>query len=185
MSKSVFKDIKGYEDCYYCSSDGKIFSKERLVRSLSHGSECQRLIEGKEITPINHGNGYLYVSLSKGGRRKNFYVHRLIAEAFIGNADGLVINHKNFIRADNRVENLEIVTQLENIQYSVPNMCRPRRRHKLSATGYKYIYFRCGKYRVSIVRNHRIVLDKCFDSLEEAIKARDEVMKRDEKYYAK
>lgn len=50
---------------------------------------------------------------------KKHYVHRLVAELFIGEIPkGMQINHKNFDRADNRVENLEIVTQGDNTRHS-------------------------------------------------------------------
>lgn len=58
--------------------------------------------------------GYCYVTLDD---RKNKFVHRLVAEAFLGPSDKQV-NHKNGVRSDNRVENLEWVTPSENQKHA-------------------------------------------------------------------
>jgi hypothetical protein len=62
-------------------------------------------------------NGYLHVSLCKNNTCKTRRVHQLVAEAFLEHTPcgyELVVNHINFLRSDNRVENLEIVTAREN-----------------------------------------------------------------------
>ena len=70
----------------------------------------------------NH-KGYLRVGLVGGdGKRKYYFVHRLVYEAFIGNIpDGLQINHKSEDKLDNRPENLECVTPWENANYGTRN----------------------------------------------------------------
>jgi hypothetical protein len=98
----IWKDVKGYEGIYQVSNIGRVknlkFNKEKILKLyLSHG--------------------YYRISLGKDG--KNIYraVSQLVAEAFLGhNPCGmkLVIDHINDIKTDNRVENLQIVTQREN-----------------------------------------------------------------------
>ncbi len=69
------------------------------------------------MKPSPNSGGYLGVNLFKNGISKTRLIHQLVAEAFLNhipNGFKLVINHKNFIITDNRVENLEIVTTREN-----------------------------------------------------------------------
>lgn len=70
-------------------------------------------------TPLN--KGYYEVSISIKGIQKMFKIHRCVAETFIENTydKNMVVNHKNGIKTDNFVENLEIVTQAENLLHAV------------------------------------------------------------------
>ena len=105
----IWKDIVGYEGLYQVSNLGNVkrinfFKKERFV------------------IPCSKGSGYLYVSLSKNNKQKNFYIHRLVATAFIENPDNLpVINHKDENRSNNIVDNLEWCTQKYNCNYGLHN----------------------------------------------------------------
>ena len=64
--------------------------------------------------------GYLQVSLCKDAKYTRRAVHRLIWESFNGAIPGrLEVNHKNLDRADNRLENLELVTHQQNIQHAI------------------------------------------------------------------
>lgn len=66
--------------------------------------------------PTYDGLGYLYVSLNYQGKNKFFKVHRLVAQAFLPEfEDHKYIDHRNGIRDDNRLENLRVVTQGENM----------------------------------------------------------------------
>jgi hypothetical protein len=63
--------------------------------------------------------GYLHTLIKKGDKYKKAILHRLVAEAFIPNPENKTqINHKDFNRGNNRVENLEWVTPRENFDYS-------------------------------------------------------------------
>lgn len=71
------------------------------------------------IRQYKNSNGYKYIRIHKNGKQINTYVHRLVATAFLGSPmfDGEV-NHKNGIRDDNNINNLEWVTHNENIRHS-------------------------------------------------------------------
>lgn len=63
---------------------------------------------------LHYRSGYLCVDIHRDGKRHKCFVHKLVAETFLGldpNGDDRVVNHKNGIRSDNRVENLELVSQ--------------------------------------------------------------------------
>jgi len=67
----------------------------------------------------NGEDKYLRLCLRNSGAKKNHFVHRLVAKAFVDNPEGKpFINHKNGVKTDNRPENLEWVTQSENQQHS-------------------------------------------------------------------
>lgn len=106
MDEEVWKPVVGYEGLYEVSSKGR-------VRSLPFKhSNCKVL----KLTQRN--NGYLFLTLSKNRVQKPHSVHRLVAMAFIPNPDNKpTVNHKNEIRTDNRVENLEWATYYEQNHY--------------------------------------------------------------------
>lgn len=76
--------------------------------------------KGKKIKPAIDKDGYLRVTLSRGGERHSYYVHRLVVKAFIPNPENKpTVNHINGIKNDNRVENLEWATHKEQKRHSI------------------------------------------------------------------
>lgn len=74
---------------------------------------------GNILTPYRDKDGYLRVTAKHKGDKQRCYVHRLVALAFIPNPENKSqVNHKNCIRDDNAVENLEWVTPKENVVHS-------------------------------------------------------------------
>lgn len=103
----IWKDIEGYEGLYKVSNLGR-------VKSLNYNHTGKEKI----LRPKKERNGYLRVNLYKNGKNKMFTVHRLVAEAFLENPDNLPqINHKNEIKTDNSVNNLEFCTSHYNMTY--------------------------------------------------------------------
>lgn len=78
------------------------------------------LYTNKEIKPYKMANGYHQVTLYDfNGHHKKFLVHRLVAKAFIKNPNNYeTVNHKNFDRSDNRVENLEWLSIGDNLRHA-------------------------------------------------------------------
>lgn len=109
----IWRDIAGFEGFYMVSSIGRV-KRGQVYRGIYRNGQVKERI----IKPFSC-KGYLRVTMIKNGKRANFFVHRLVAFAFIPNHENKpVINHKNFIRNDNRVENLEWCTLIENVQHS-------------------------------------------------------------------
>ena len=96
------REIDGFTN-YTVNREGEVYNKQGLKLK----GEISR-------------NGYKRVSLSNNTvKHKRKLVHRLVAEAFISNPNMLPqVNHINRIKTDNRVENLEWCTSLENLEYS-------------------------------------------------------------------
>lgn len=111
----IWKDIVGYEGFYQVSNLGKIKGLDRFVSS-SHN--CKRLVKGKIIKPTIRVC-YHKVCLSKPNQIWQVSVHRLVALHFIENPENKPqVNHKNGIKTDNRVDNLEWCTTFENRQHA-------------------------------------------------------------------
>lgn len=164
----VWKDIKGYEKVYQVSNKGNVrrltFTNNQVTKKKIHS-----------ITPTDNGNGYLIVGLRNGSKRRNFYVHRLVAEAFCEKASrGNVVNHIDHNRSNNTAENLEWCTQKQNIIYSSDRMKHEKSICKQTNTGEKYIRRIDNRYCVSI---HKLKIYKSFKTLEEAVMFRNEVVK--------
>lgn len=173
----AWKDIHGYEGLYQVSDLGNVRSLEREVCQGKYGKK--RSAGGHLMTPTDNGHGYLVVSLRKQNRRKNHYVHRLVAEHFIENSGLKYVNHKDYDTRNNCVDNLEWCTQKENLLHSSQRMKHPHKQWKESGTGEKYIYLRNGRYRLSI----RNKIDRTYQTLEEAVMARGVIL-HGEKYLA-
>lgn len=112
----IFKDIENYEGYYQISDLGRIKS---LQRSVKNHSGFSKVLKERYLNPCISKTGYYVVDFKKDGVRKTFKVHRLIAIAFINKIeDKDFVNHKNGIKTDNRIENLEWCTIAENNHHS-------------------------------------------------------------------
>ena len=102
MTVDEIKQIYGYEN-YYVSKSGKVFSGNKELRQYSN-------------------KGYSLVYLYKDTKRKKYFVHRLVATAFIPNSENYpFINHKDENPKNNNVMNLEWCTAKYNTNYSSRN----------------------------------------------------------------
>ena len=100
------RDIKGYEGSYAVTSCGRVWSYKSK----------------KFLKPQKHNSGYLLVCLYKDGKKTNYYIHKLVAEAYIDNPNGYSeVNHIDEIKEHNYVNNLEWISHKDNCNYGTRN----------------------------------------------------------------
>lgn len=98
----VWKDICGYEGLYQVSNSGNVRRIAQKVKPLKPSIK----------------NGYYFVVLSKGNKKENRYIHRLVADAFVKHSENLsFVNHKDENKLNNSTSNLEWCTQKYNNDY--------------------------------------------------------------------
>lgn len=165
--KETWEDIKGYEGLYQVSNLGN-------VRSLEFRNN-KGVFKREKILKFSQRSGYYTVNLSKNHKRVSKQIHRLVAEAFIPNPQNKkIVNHKDFNRKNNNVDNLEWVTQKENVLWSVERMKKPRTKI-MTNTGLKNIIYRKSNNTYRIVINRKEYPSQT--TLYDAIRKRDEILR--------
>jgi len=107
-----WRDIPGYEGKYQVSDRGRVKSCARHIHWFR--GRTRPLPERVMQTPPMY-RGYLHVHLKHAGDRKRFFVHQLVAIAFLENPDGKpYVNHIDRDKRNNHISNLEWVTEKEN-----------------------------------------------------------------------
>jgi len=95
--------IPGFEGMYSVSKDGEVYSHKT----------------NKFLNPSKTKDGYLKVALHSNGKVYYYRVHKLVAMTYLNNSNNLKeVNHKDFNRKNNSVENLEWISHEDNILHS-------------------------------------------------------------------
>ena len=116
----MWREIENYENIYQVSNLGKIRSLDREITYKYKENDIRSAkLKGRNIKISKDNNGYAITCLTKNTKGKTHKIHRLVAKAFISNPEKKkCVNHKNGIKNDNRVENLEWCTHSENSIHS-------------------------------------------------------------------
>ena len=122
FSEEIWKEVPGYEGLYEVSNLGRVKScKKTVIRS--NGRKIS--FPEKIMKPSVNHKGYLIIDLRKNGKRSGGFVHRLVGKDFIDNPfNKEQINHKNGNKEDNCVQNLEWVTNQENMAHAYKSLGR-------------------------------------------------------------
>ena len=121
-----WKDVIGFEGAYQVSNLGRVRSLDRVIDYINNGTPTKMKIFGRILKLTPDHEGYLRVSLKFGKKVKLAGVHRLVAQAFIPNPNNLpCVNHKDYQRDNNRVDNLEWCSVEYNNHYSENESRRP------------------------------------------------------------
>lgn len=109
-------EISGYEGLYFISNYGNVKSAARLITVFNKGNYKS---EEKILNQYTTDKGYLRITLLRNGVKKNYLVHRLVAEYFIPK-DSIrdKVNHKDGNKKNNYVENLEWCNNSENTKHA-------------------------------------------------------------------
>jgi predicted XRE-type DNA-binding protein len=111
--EEIWKDVVGYEGFYQISNTGRL---KRILKLRKY-----RDYNSKILSPVKDKDGYYRTSIvCENKKRKTVIIHRLVAESFINNPlNKKCVNHINGIKDDNRVNNLEWATVLENNLHAI------------------------------------------------------------------
>ena len=150
----------------------------------------------KLLKPYISKRGYAYIGLTKDKKAYNCQIHRLVAQTFIENPlNKPCVNHIDYNKINNNVDNLEWVTHTENCLWSSKNISlaskdRPKseehkksiRRSLLKIKGNNYIYKTKTGYLFRFRTSKKEDINKTFKTIEEAIDYRNEYFKENEEY---
>ena len=173
-----YKISKSKENASDLKVEWKLIEGFDGIYSVSNYGEVRNNKTGRLMKQKKNEKGYLRLGLRKNGKTKCMRVHRLVAQAFIPNPDNKPdVNHIDFDKENNCVNNLEWVTCKENNDYSFGNRKRSSgiNYKKVSNTGEKHISYQNGYYVVRMFGKKYFC--KSFKNIEDAKKCRDEKIK--------
>ena len=114
--KELWKDIPGYESHYQVSNLGRIRSLDRVI---AQKNGVIKNLKGLVKSPVLNDNGYFTINLYKSGKAKCVKIHREIAIAFIERDSKYnCVNHKDGVKTNNSIDNLEWCNHSENNQHA-------------------------------------------------------------------
>lgn len=150
--KEIWKDIPGYEGLYQASNLGNI-------RSLPRNAT-----KGKLLSFSKSKNGYYHIILSKNNNQKTFNVHRLIMLTFYGKSN-LQIDHIDGNKQNNNLNNLEYVTNSENMKRAYKNGLLKFKKNKINQydmdMNYIKTWYNAGKIEKELNINHSNIIKCC------------------------
>lgn len=106
----AWKEITWTNGRYFVSDEGRVMTR--------NGRKKKPMSDDGIMRPAAHPNGYLKVNLFVNRKYYTCLIHNLVMAAFVGDSEGRDVNHKNGIKTDNRLCNLEYCTRKENMEHA-------------------------------------------------------------------
>ena len=107
----TWKEITWTNGRYFVSDEGRVMTR--------NGRKKKPESEDGIMRPTAHPQGYLKVNLFVNRKYHTCLIHNLVMAAFVGDSEGRDVNHKNGIKTDNRLTNLEYCTRKENTDHAI------------------------------------------------------------------
>ena len=149
--------VKGYGQIFECIIDSEDFNEVDSIKNSWYVSK-------------RRGMYYVYYQPTIDGKRRTVMLHQFLLETF-GKKFEVVVDHIDGDTMNNRRKNIQVTSQLENV-----HKAKVMKTNKL---GVKHVRFRSdrNKYQVQFERNRKNIHVGYFDTLDDAIQARDNYLK--------
>lgn len=155
----IWKPVVGWEGFYEVSNKGRVRSLTRTIHAdvpKKDGTlwHQEYIKQGRILKLHDNGHSYLNVGLHAQGRKdKHSYIHIMVAQAFIPNPNNYPqVNHKDFDKSNNTVENLEWVSDLDNkLHYR-----KSKRAKNIEKKRIENIQFKCYE---KIIKNKKQIIN--------------------------
>lgn len=137
--EEIWKPVKGFAG-YQVSNFGRVRTYNKVTYTAHHGARHWR---NRILAQKLREDNCLQVDLWRNGNPITYYVHRLVAEAFLGEASSdMTVNHKDGNRQNNHVDNLEWLSRADNIRHGFDNDFYSTQKHcELTSMDGKTYYF--------------------------------------------
>ena len=115
LMNEVWHPVPDWEGLYEVSDQGRVKS---LARTVPRRNKGDLVLKERILRHATNKRGYRQVSLCRDCKGTSIFIHKLVASAFLGEAQGREVNHISADKTDNSLSNLEYLTHAENIKHA-------------------------------------------------------------------
>lgn len=157
--KEIWKPVVGFEEYFKISNLGNL--KRIRVDTYNPTTKKYKIRKTNNIVKPTEDRGYLKINLSIHNKRKLKYIHRMVAEAFIPNANNYrEVNHIDSKPFNNRVDNLEWCDRRYNIEYMLKHQEEIKDRHERRIEALESIYYGIELGKIKTIKQVKDMIDE-------------------------